>query len=81
MEIIEQLKKIVAEKHLKIQLTDAVMNQDFKTLGLDSLDTFSIIVDLEKHFGVSLSDEQMMALRTVNDLVKAFENLISQKSA
>ncbi|WP_027124075.1 phosphopantetheine-binding protein [Mycoplasmoides pirum] len=79
MEVLTQLKEIVAQKQLKIEITDDILDKDFKTLGLDSLDTFSIIVDLENYFKVSLSDELMMSLKSINDLIKAFENLIKNK--
>lgn len=77
MQVLEQLKKIVKEKQLKIEINDEILNVDFKELGLDSLDRFSVIVSLEEHFNVQLSDDVMMSLKTINDLIKAFENLIN----
>jgi long-chain acyl-CoA synthetase len=46
-------------------------------LGLDSLTRVELAVALEEEFGRSLSDEQMVALRTVGDLVGALERGMS----
>ncbi|WP_169735583.1 phosphopantetheine-binding protein [Mycoplasmoides alvi] len=77
--VLEQLKNIIKEKQLKVNINDDILNVDFKELGLDSLDTFSVIVSLEEYFNVQLTDEVMMSLRTINDLVSAFENLINKE--
>lgn len=44
----------------------AILADDF---GLDSLDLVIIQTELEDHFGIDISDEEIEALRTVGDLV------------
>lgn len=77
MSVLEELKKIVAEKRLKVDLSDATLNTPFKELGLDSLDVFDVIVSLEKTLNIHLPDEVMMSLQTVNDLIAAIEKMQS----
>lgn len=77
MSVLEELKKIVAEKRLKVDLSDATLNTPFKELGLDSLDVFDVIVSLEKTLNIHLPDEVMMSLQTVNDLITAIEKMQS----
>ena len=37
--------------------------------GADSLDTVELIMDFEKEFGLKISDEDAMGIKTVNDAV------------
>lgn len=76
MNVLEQLKSIIKEKQLKVEINEETINKEFKDLGLDSLDVFDVIVTLEKKLNVHLSDEIMMSLKTVNDLILAIEKLI-----
>ena len=45
-----------------------------KDLGADSLDVVEMLLDLEKEYGVEISDEQAAELKTVGDIVKLIEN-------
>lgn len=44
-------------------------NLAFDALGVDSLMALELVVDLERAFGLSLSEEEIRSLRTPNDLV------------
>ena len=46
-----------------------------KDLGADSLDVVEMLLDLEKEYGVEITDEQAADLKTVGDIV----NLIDKK--
>lgn len=39
-------------------------------LGADSLDTVELIMDFEKEFGLKISDEDAMNIKTVSDAVE-----------
>lgn len=42
-------------------------------LGADSLDVVELLMVLEDEFGVSISDEQALEIKTVGDIVKIIE--------
>ena len=46
-----------------------------KDLGADSLDVVEMLLDLEKEYGIEISDESAAELKTVGDIV----NLIEKK--
>ena len=45
-------------------------------LGLDSLDCVEIIMELEKEFGISISDEKTDKCYTVGDIYTIVEELV-----
>lgn len=46
-----------------------------KDLGMDSVDMVDVIVAIEKEFGVSLDDKQVMACDTILDIAVLVETL------
>ncbi len=38
-------------------------------LGLDSLDAINLLFDLENKFSISIPDEEVRSIRTLNDIV------------
>ncbi|MGM9971092.1 MAG: acyl carrier protein [Anaeroplasmataceae bacterium] len=42
-------------------------------LGIDSLDSVEIVLELESKFDVKISDEELASMKTVNDIVKLLE--------
>lgn len=72
MNYYEEVVRLMHERKIKGKI-----NRDtkFKDLGIDSLDLMDMVVELEKHFGVEFTDEQLMNLYTVNDLAKTLEVL------
>lgn len=48
----------------------------FDELGIDSLGGISIMFDLETEFGISIPEDSVPALRTVQDLVDGVEALL-----
>lgn len=76
MTVLEHLQDIIKEQKLKVnQLDEKALNLPFKDLGLDSLDLYQIVVLLEKRLNIQLSDEVLMRLRTINDLLAVIEKL------
>jgi acyl carrier protein len=70
------IKKIVQKHDMKVNLNDSHLNSTLKSLGIDSLEAMGIIVEAEKELGVRLSDDALMNMKTLNDLVNAFNKLI-----
>lgn len=61
----EKVAKILAE-HLDKELSEITMESTLESLGLDSLDTVEIIMELEDACGVSI--EMNDSIKTVADL-------------
>ena len=69
MEIINEVNKILKEKNINIVLTNSNINKTFKEIGLDSLASMSIIVELEEKLDIVISDEKLMSMKTPKDLI------------
>ena len=52
-------------------------------LGLDSVDALELVLEIEREFGVKVTDEQLgrRALRTVNTIVQLLEQVPGQASS
>lgn len=51
--ILEKIKKLLAE-HLDIEETEISEKTTFEDLGIDSLDTVEILMEMEEVFGVEI---------------------------
>jgi acyl carrier protein len=50
-------------------------------LGFDSLDTITVLFELESKFHISIPDEEARAIRSVRDVVEGVRKLIMASSA
>jgi acyl carrier protein len=46
-----------------------------ESLALDSLDTITLLFELEERLGVSIPDEQARSVRTVGDIIERIRRL------
>lgn len=68
-EVAEKVKAIIVDK-LGVDEADIVETASFTNdLGADSLDTVELIMEFEKEFGVSISDEEAQKISTVGDAI------------
>jgi acyl carrier protein len=49
-------------------------------LGLDSLDMIETVWEIEKRFDVSINEQELKSLSTVNEVVKFIDGLLKAKS-
>lgn len=74
----EKLKEIISSQlgisEDKIKL-DAAFEDD---LGADSLDLLNVVMAVEDEFGISISDESLVNIRTVEDALEAINKLINE---
>jgi len=82
-----RLKRIVTKKvkenifyikHLDekaIKISDSLI----KDIGLDSVEMFMLITDIEVGFGIKVSNLELLQLRTVNDVVELIVNELMNK--
>ena len=74
MEVKERVINLLSEKlgYDKLEIKE---NQDFVTdLGTDSLDMAEIVMGIEDEFGLVISDDEIMQVKTVGDLIKKIDN-------
>lgn len=70
-DIIKKLQKITPKK-----ITENSLISDLK---IDSLDLVELVVDIEKQYNVSIPDEKLNSIKTINDIFVVFENEINSK--
>lgn len=73
--VFEKIKKIMAEQ-LGLDENDITMDTSFEELGVDSLDLFQIIIEIEEEFGLQIEDAE--AIKTVSEAVKFVEDNTEQ---
>jgi acyl carrier protein len=50
-------------------------------LGFDSLDTFTLLFELESKFNISIPDDEARNIRTVNDIVEGIRKLVASQGS
>ena len=68
MDKMEEFKKMFATR-LGVKQVDE--SKTLKELGLDSLDTAEMCLELEDRFGIALDVDELMKIKTVADLYAA----------
>lgn len=67
---LEKLAKIIAE-HVECDVEDIKEDTTFESLGIDSLDTVEMVMELEEELGTELQLD--VKLTTVGDLLRFIE--------
>ena len=77
--ILEKVQTIIAEK-LSIDASSITLESDLqKDFGADSLDAVEIVMAVEDEFDLSIDDEDLLEIRTVNDIVQQIEKRLKAK--
>ena len=50
---------------------------NLQELGIDSLDVFTLLFELENTFKISIPDDDVRSIRTVNDIVDGVKKLLA----
>ena len=72
----EKVRKLLAEQLNIGEDTISLKSKVIEDLGADSLDVVEMLMVLEDEFNVTVSDEESLTLKTVEDIV----NLIDTKT-
>lgn len=70
---IDKIKKLLANQ---LNMSEDKITADSKLvedLGADSLDMVEMLMTLEDQFGVAISDEEALKIKTVSDIAKFLE--------
>jgi acyl carrier protein len=69
----EKIAGIIADQ-LGIDSEDITMESNLtEDLKADSIDIVALIMDLESEYGIEISDDELLKLKTVADVVKFIE--------
>ncbi|HEX6521513.1 MAG TPA: acyl carrier protein [Streptosporangiaceae bacterium] len=63
----ETIKRILAEK-FQVEADEIVAGAVLENLGVDSLDLVELSLVLESEFGLSISEDEITAAKTVEDI-------------
>lgn len=75
--MLEKLQAIIAEK-LSVEVSEIKPESTFsEDLGADSLDLFEVVMGIEEEFNISIDNEDLDQIKTVQDAM----NYIQEKQA
>ncbi|TQC54030.1 acyl carrier protein [Mycoplasmopsis mucosicanis] len=69
-----QIKDLVIEKVQKHTKIKVHLDSQLKELKIDSLTLAELIFDLEDQLKIRVSDEELMKIQTIQDVVNLIEN-------
>ncbi|WP_232313413.1 acyl carrier protein [Enterovibrio coralii] len=76
----EVLNRLEAESENAVAAKDILPTMSLRDdLGMDSMQAVSLTLDLEDSLSISIDDEDLVKLTTVNDLLEIIELKLSEK--
>lgn len=69
---IDDVRTAMAAAKVSKPVDDLDVNKPFADQGIDSLDVFNLLLELQEKTGKEVSDEDVGDIRTVNDLLDYF---------
>ncbi|MGA2508886.1 MAG: acyl carrier protein [Candidatus Acidiferrales bacterium] len=63
------VKRIPAEK--------ITLDSNLREMGIDSLDVFTLLFELENAFKISIPDDDVRSIQTVNDIVEGIKKILA----
>jgi acyl carrier protein len=73
--ITDALASYIKNRSIKIEGSSQLREE----LGLDSMDTIELVFQLEEKFNIQISDDDLMGLKTVDNVVQYIEKMVSEK--
>ncbi|MGL5692898.1 MAG: acyl carrier protein [Peptostreptococcaceae bacterium] len=74
--IFEKLQGIM-EENLSIERDEITLESTFESLGIDSLDTFQLVIEVEEQFGIEVESPE--SLKSIKDVVSYIEEKTNEK--
>lgn len=68
----KDIKKVFDEVGLNIDVDQVDASAPLNSVGVDSLDFFSVLVELEKLTGTTVPDEDVDKLSSIDDIIAYF---------
>ena len=63
---------IIGDLDISVDKTQITKDTTLKSLGIDSLDVFNLLVELESKTGKTISDDDVEKLSSINEIVEYF---------
>lgn len=63
---------IIGELDISVDKTKITKDTTLKSLGIDSLDVFNLLVELESKTGKTIPDDDVDKLTSINEIVEYF---------
>jgi acyl carrier protein len=60
----------------RIPVEQIKLDSSLQELGVDSLDTFTLLFELESKFNISIPDDEARTIRTVSDIVAGVQRIL-----
>lgn len=60
----------------RIPASQIKLDSSLQELGVDSLDTFTLLFELESKFNISIPDDEARSIRTVSDIVAGVQRIL-----
>jgi acyl carrier protein len=61
----------------RIPVDTVKLDTNLQDLGIDSLDVFTLLFELENAFKISIPDDDVRSLRTVSDIVDGIKKILA----
>ena len=61
----------------RIPAESITIDSNLQEMGIDSLDVFTLLFELENAFKISIPDDDVRSIRTVNDIVEGIKKLLA----
>jgi acyl carrier protein len=78
------MSDLVAEKVIatlasvkRVPAENIKLDTNLQEMGIDSLDVFSLLFELENAFKISIPDDDVRSIKTVNDIVDGIKKLLA----
>ncbi|WP_185872529.1 acyl carrier protein [Blattabacterium cuenoti] len=79
-DIASRVNALIVDK-LSVDESEIISTASFTNdLGADSLDIVELIMEFEKEFNISISDEKAEKITTVGEAIQAIEYLLMEKN-
>jgi len=77
-DIEQTLKESIARQKM-ISVESITLDSSLDDLGITSLDSISLVFDVEDKYGVEVPNEELKKIRTLRDIVDGVDALIQAK--
>lgn len=74
MKTIDRINKILLKNNINSKLNETNIKKNIKELGVDSIVIMSIIVEIEEELNITLDDNKLMNLQTIQDLINLIDS-------